>query len=89
MTGPRKAAVEAAFKHLDKSGDGVVTVEDLKGVYSAKNHPKVLKGEATEEELLKKFLNLFESQGSQDGKVRRRIPKLFQFSFVTVFLHTC
>ncbi|XP_050725115.1 crustacean calcium-binding protein 23-like [Eriocheir sinensis] len=72
MTGPRKAAVEAAFKHLDKTGDGVVSVEDLKGVYSAKDHPKVVKGEATEEELLKKFLGLFESQGSVDGKVTKQ-----------------
>eukprot|EP00397_Hematodinium_sp_SG-2012_P066283 GEMP01098814.1.p1 GENE.GEMP01098814.1~~GEMP01098814.1.p1 ORF type:complete len:205 (+),score=62.12 GEMP01098814.1:67-681(+) len=72
MTEPRKAAVEAAFKHLDKTGDGVVTVEDLKGVYSAKEHPKVVKGEATEEELLKKFLNMFESNSSVDGKVTKQ-----------------
>ncbi|KAG7176970.1 crustacean calcium-binding protein 23 [Homarus americanus] len=72
MTEPRKAAVEAAFKHLDKTGDGVVTVEDLKGVYSAKKHPKVVKGEATEEELLKKFLNMFESSTSVDGKVTKQ-----------------
>ncbi|KAK8377827.1 hypothetical protein O3P69_014047 [Scylla paramamosain] len=72
MTATRKEAVEKVFKHLDKTGDGVVTVEDLKGVYSAKNHPKVLKGEATEEDLLKKFLSLFESNGSIDGKVTKQ-----------------
>lgn len=70
MTETRKAAVEAAFKKLDKTGDGVVTVEDLKGIYSAKNHPKVVKGEVTEEQLLKKFLNMFESNSSLDGKVQ-------------------
>nr|P80364.1 RecName: Full=Crustacean calcium-binding protein 23; Short=CCBP-23 [Homarus americanus] len=64
----KKAAVEAAFKHLDKTGDGVVTVEDIKGVYSA----KVVKGEATEEEILKKFLNMFESSTSVDGKVTKK-----------------
>lgn len=69
MTQTRKDTVEAAFKKLDKTGDGVVTVEDLKGIYSAKNHPKVVKGEATEEQLLKKFLSMFESNSSVDGKV--------------------
>lgn len=72
MTAPRKDAVEAVFKHLDKTGDGVVTLADLKGVYSAKNHPKVLKKEATEEELLTKFLNMFESNTSVDGKVTKK-----------------
>lgn len=69
MNATRKGAVEAVFKRLDKTGDGVVGVEDLKGVYSAKNHPKVKKGEATEDDLLKKFLNMFETNGSIDGKV--------------------
>lgn len=72
MSAPRKTAVENVFKHLDKTGDGVVTVEDLKGVYSAKNHPKVLKKEVTEEQLLKKFLNMFESNSSVDGKVTKK-----------------
>ncbi|XP_071552025.1 crustacean calcium-binding protein 23-like [Panulirus ornatus] len=72
MNEPRKKAVEAVFKHLDKTGDGIVSVEDLKGVYSAKKHPKVVKGEATEEELLKKFLNMFESNSSMDGKVTKQ-----------------
>lgn len=69
MTEPRKKAVEAAFKHLDKTGDGVVGLEDIKRKYSAKTHPKVIKGEATEDEILKKFLNLFETNTSVDGKV--------------------
>ncbi|XP_064091636.1 crustacean calcium-binding protein 23-like [Macrobrachium nipponense] len=72
MSGPRKTAVENVFKTLDKTGDGVVTIDDLKGVYSAKNHPKVLKGEAKEEDILKKFLNLFESNSSVDGKVTKQ-----------------
>lgn len=72
MSASRKTAVENVFKHLDKTGDGVVSVEDLKGVYSAKNHPKVLKKEVTEEQLLKKFLNIFESNSSVDGKVTKK-----------------
>nr|XP_045621158.1 crustacean calcium-binding protein 23 [Procambarus clarkii]XP_045621159.1 crustacean calcium-binding protein 23 [Procambarus clarkii] len=72
MTEPRKKAVEAAFKHLDKTGDGVVGLEDIKRKYSAKTHPKVIKGEATEDEILKKFLNLFETNTSVDGKVTKQ-----------------
>lgn len=72
MSEPRKAAVMAVFKHLDKTGDGVVSIEDLKGVYSAKNHPKVKKGEITEEEVLKKFLGIFETNTSVDGKITKQ-----------------
>lgn len=72
MTAARKEAVEGVFKHLDKTGDGVVTLQDLKGVYSAKNHPKVLKKEMTEEQLLTKFLNMFETNTSMDGKVTKK-----------------
>ncbi|KAK7069238.1 hypothetical protein SK128_001996 [Halocaridina rubra] len=72
MNSSRKAAVEAAFKHIDKTGDGTVSLEDLKGVYHAKDHPKVVKGEATEDEILKKFLNIFETGSSVDGKVTKK-----------------
>lgn len=29
-----------AFRKLDKTGDGVITIEDLREVYNAKHHPK-------------------------------------------------
>lgn len=32
--------VHAAFHKLDKTGDGVVGIEDLQGTYDAKSHPK-------------------------------------------------
>merc|ERR1719232_1720276 len=65
------------FAKLDKTGDGVVTIDDLRGVYDVKNHPKYLNGEATEEELYRKFLGNFETNGLtgkkeatiDDGKV--------------------
>ena len=53
-------------------------VKDLRGVYDVKNHPKYLNGEATEEQLYKKFLQNFETNGLKgkntpdsvgDGKV--------------------
>lgn len=38
-----------AFKILDKNGDGVLQVSDIKGVYNAKQHPDVRSGKKTED----------------------------------------
>lgn len=40
--------VTQAFKKLDKTGDGFLTLDDITGVYNAKNHPDVKKGKKTE-----------------------------------------
>ncbi|XP_024601660.1 calcyphosin isoform X2 [Neophocaena asiaeorientalis asiaeorientalis] len=51
MSQVREAVITAAFAKLDRSGDGVVTVDDLRGVYSGRAHPRVRSGEWTEEEV--------------------------------------
>ena len=68
MSNARKSLIHQAFKKLDRTGDGVVTIEDLKGVYSANKHPKYLSGEWTEDQVLRQFLDSFDSQ-DKDGKV--------------------
>ncbi|KAM9687571.1 calcyphosin [Trichechus inunguis] len=68
MSQAREAVIAAAFAKLDRSGDGVVTVEDLRGVYSGRAHPKVRSGEWTEEEVLRHFLDSFDSS-DKDGQV--------------------
>ncbi|XP_004689365.1 PREDICTED: calcyphosin isoform X2 [Condylura cristata] len=68
MSQAREAVIAAAFAKLDRSGDGVVTVEDLRGVYSGRAHPKVQSGEWTEEEVLRQFLDNFDSS-EKDGQV--------------------
>lgn len=68
MNNMRKQLIEKAFAKLDKSGDGIVTIEDLKGVYNIKQHPEYLNGTKTEQQLLEEFLKKFE-EGSPDGKV--------------------
>jgi hypothetical protein len=40
-----------------------------KGVYNVRNHPKYQNGEWTEEQILKKFLDTFDTRGQEDGVV--------------------
>lgn len=58
-----------AYDKLDQSGDGIVTLEDAKEQYDASNHPKVLSGEMSEDDVLTKFLGRFEGTTKHDGKV--------------------
>ncbi|XP_051685150.2 calcyphosin isoform X1 [Oryctolagus cuniculus] len=71
MSQAREAVIAAAFAKLDRSGDGVVTLGDLRGVYSGRNHPKVRSGEWTEDEVLRRFLDNFDSS-EKDGQVGSR-----------------
>ncbi len=40
----RQNIVKQAFKKLDKDGSGIVDINDIKGVYDARNHPDVKNG---------------------------------------------
>lgn len=64
------AIVMEAYNKLDQTGDGIVTLEDVKEHYDASNHPKVLSGEMSEDDILTKFLGRFEGTTKHDGKVR-------------------
>ncbi|KAG8185613.1 hypothetical protein JTE90_023312 [Oedothorax gibbosus] len=71
MSASRHALVEKAFMKMDRSGDGQITQEDLRGVYSVQNHPDYLNGQATEKQLLNRFLRNFEENGVVDGVVTK------------------
>ena len=58
-----------AFMKMDRTGDGKLTVEDLKGVYSVKHHKKYLNGEWTEDQCLREFLDSFDTPNEKDGVV--------------------
>ena len=70
MSKTRKDVILQAFRKLDKTGDGVVTIEDLKGVYNPSQHPKFKNGEWTEEQVFLQFLKNFDSPDDPDGQVR-------------------
>lgn len=67
----RVELIEAAFEKLDKTGEGIVTVEDLHGVYDASQHPKFLSGEMTEDEVFEKFLRNFDKTNDPDGTITK------------------
>ena len=45
MSAARVNIIDKAFAKLDRTGDGVVTLEDLNGVYEPTMHPKFKSGE--------------------------------------------
>ena len=69
MSQTRISIIKEAFAKFDKTGDGVITLEDLKGVYSVKHHPRYINGEMTEDQILRSFLDVFD-QGVKDGTVK-------------------
>ncbi|KAK7502239.1 hypothetical protein BaRGS_00006603 [Batillaria attramentaria] len=69
MSETRKKLVIKAFAKMDKSGDGVITVDDMMGVYDPKFHPKFQNGEMTRNDVFREYLKNFEAENSVDGKV--------------------
>ena len=61
MNNARKQLVSQAFNKLDKNGNGIVELEDIKGVYNASKHPDVRSGKKTEDDVLCEFLDTFET----------------------------
>ena len=65
----RQQMVLMAFKCLDKTNDNVVDMDDIMQAYNADQHPDVLSGKKTKHQVLREFLDTFDSPDEKDGKV--------------------
>jgi len=61
--------MEEAFNKIGKTGDGVVTLHDLKSVFNVKKHPLYITGEESEEIIRQRFMKHFELGATKDGHV--------------------
>ena len=65
MNERRKRIIVQAYKSLGKGGiDLDIYLDDIREKYNANNHPDVISGKKTEEEVLAEFLDTFEYQFS-------------------------
>jgi Ca2+-binding EF-hand superfamily protein len=60
----RQEIIDVCFAKFDADGNGTVTSADLRTVYDCSNHPKVISGEMTPEEVFVQFLASF---GDRNG----------------------
>ena len=66
----RQALVDKAFLKFDRDGNGYVDANDLRGVYNCSHHPKVQRGEMTEDQAFREFLQSFNDR-NHDGRVTK------------------
>jgi len=60
MNTSRTQLVRRAFQKLDRNGNGLVELEEIKQLYNAKQHPDVKLGKKTEDEVFIEFMDTFE-----------------------------
>ncbi|XP_025068300.1 calcyphosin-2 isoform X3 [Alligator sinensis] len=65
----RKAFVRKAYMKLDFNKTGSVPLVDIRKCYCAKKHPRVLSGDATEEEIKSSFLETLQDACSNPNEV--------------------
>lgn len=72
MSTPRLNVVGKAFSKLDKTGDGIISVEDLLNTFDASKHPSVLSGSLSEKDVLANMTTVWEgATGNHDGQVTK------------------
>ena len=66
----RQELVDMAFGRLDKTGDGIITVDDLEGSYDVSSIPEVAAGKMTPRQALSRFMEQWDGR-DHDGVVTR------------------
>lgn len=68
---PRKLnMVKKAFSMMDRSGNGMLTIDDIVNVYDVSMHPEFLEGRKSKNDILNEFLYNFEgARGNKDGTI--------------------
>jgi len=65
----RKKVIDDAFTKMDTTGDGVISISELKHLYNVKSSTRYISGEDSEEMILRKFMANFEDGASKDGMI--------------------
>jgi Ca2+-binding EF-hand superfamily protein len=71
MSKARLDVIGQAFRKLDKTGDGQITVDDLRLAYDVTHYPKYRSGEKSRDQILKEFLDIFQTGGNMDDIVTK------------------
>ncbi|EGR27487.1 hypothetical protein IMG5_195340, partial [Ichthyophthirius multifiliis] len=72
MNDNRKQYVLKAFCKFDSDNTGYIYNADIRGLYNCSNHPKVVKGEMTEEQVFVEFLQNFRESNKRNGRIEKQ-----------------
>ena len=64
----REQWIKKAYNKLDVTLDGQVTVEDIAQIYDASQHPEVIEGKKSEEQIFKEFMQQWDTK-QRDGVI--------------------
>jgi len=67
----RQQMIDMAYGVLDKTGNGVITIDDIVGTYNVKHDPDVLAGTIPPDQALETFLSQFDTI-DKDGVVSKQ-----------------
>lgn len=71
MNNFRRNLVTLAWNKLDRDNSGIIDISDLRGVYIPDNHPDVVSGRKTPDDVLGEFLETFEMHHNISDLSRR------------------
>ena len=66
----RQEVIDKAFHKFEKDDSGMIDIRDLKGVFNASRHPKVVSGEITQEQAFDEFARNFNDRTGA-GKIEK------------------